>query len=95
MPLAELLEHYISLGIFVVAAALCALSILAWRRERDRRMGAVSSGYAMFAVYGFVVFLEPFLRPHIGYASAELLEHASAVLVLGGLLTFFAALTRG
>jgi hypothetical protein len=49
----------------------------------------------MFAVYGFVVFLEPFLRPSIGYASAELLEHASAVLVLGGLLTFFAVLTRG
>jgi hypothetical protein len=95
MPLAELLEQYISLGVFVVAAALCALSVLAWRRERDRRMAVVSSGYAMFAVYGFVVFFEPFLRPSIGYTSAELLEHSSAVLVLGGLLTFFAALTRG
>lgn len=94
MPLAELLEQYISLGVFVVAAVLSALSLFAWRRERDRRMAVVSAGYLMFAVYGFIVFLEPFLRPFVGYASAELLEHGSAVLVLGGLLAFFVALTR-
>jgi len=94
MTLAQLLEQYLSLGIFAVAATLSALSVLAWRRERDRRMAAVSVGYGMFAVYGLVVFLEYVLLPYFPHAPLELLEHGSAVLILGGLLTFFFALTR-
>lgn len=94
MPLAQLLEQYISLGIFVVATALSVLSFLAWRRERDQRMRSVTVGYAMFAVYGLIVFLEYPLRPYIPYATLEVLEHGSAILILGGLLIFFAALMR-
>lgn len=94
MMLASLLEQYISLGIFLVAGALSVLSYLAWRRERDRRMRIVAGGYAMFAVYGLVVFLEYPLLPYLGAETVELLEHGVAILILGGLLTFFVALTR-
>ena len=94
LELAQLLEQYVSLGVFVVAAALCALSVLAWRRERDPRMGIVATGYGMFAVYGLFGFLEYLLAPFIDYHILELAEHASALLILGGLLVFFIALTR-
>jgi len=94
MPLAQLLEQYVSLGIFVLAAGLSLLSFLAWRRERDRRMGIVTVGYTMFAVYGLIVFLEYPLQRFVPYATLELLEHGSAVLILGGLLAFFLALAR-
>ncbi|WP_311170551.1 hypothetical protein [Halobellus ordinarius] len=94
MTLAMLLEQYVSLGIFVVAAGLSVLSYLAWRRERDRRMRVITAGYAMFAIYGLVVFLEYPLLPYLGARTVELLEHGSALLILGGLLTFFVALTR-
>lgn len=94
MALAQLLEQYISLGIFVVAAGLCMLSFRAWGREHDRRMALVTAGYAMFAVYGLVVFLEYVLLGYVPLGTLELLEHGSAILILGGLLTFFAALTR-
>ena len=94
MPLAELLEQYVSLGIFVVATGLTALSFLAWRRERDGRMRTVALGYAMFAIYGLVVFLEYPLLPYIPHATLELLEHGSAILILAGLIAFFLALTR-
>ena len=94
MPLAQLLEQYISLGIFVLAAGLSLLSFLAWRRERDDRMRFVTLGYAMFAIYGLIVFLEYPLLPYVPYATLELLEHGSALLILGGLLTFFIALMR-
>lgn len=95
MTLSQLLEQYISLGIFSLAAVLSALSFLAWRREYDRRMAIVSVGYAMFAVYGLVNFLEYILLPYFAYTTLELLEHGSAVFILGGLLTFAFALTRG
>jgi hypothetical protein len=94
MPLAQLLEQYVSLGIFVLASSLSALSFLAWRREHDPRMRIVTLGYAMFAVYGLVVFLEYPLLAYLPYATVELAEHGSAVLILGGLLAFFLALTR-
>jgi len=94
MTLAALLEQYVSLGIFLVAGVLSAVSYLAWRRERDRRMGTVASGYAMFAVYGLIVFLEYTLLPYLGARTVELLEHGSALLILGGLLTFFVAISR-
>jgi len=71
MPLAQLLEQYISLGIFVLAAGLSVLSFLAWRRERDSRMWIVTLGYAMFAVYGLIVFLEYPLLPYFPYASSH------------------------
>ncbi|ELZ44568.1 hypothetical protein C463_08309 [Halorubrum californiense DSM 19288] len=95
MVLAQLLEQYVSLGIFVLAGGLSLLSFLAWRRERDIQMRIVTLGYAMFAVYGLIVFLKYLLLPYLPYAPLELLEHASALLILGGLLTFFVALTRG
>lgn len=94
MTLAALLEQYISLGIFLVAGALSVLSYLAWRRERDPRMRIVTAGYVMFAIYGLVVFLEYPLLPYLGAEMVELLEHGGAILILGGLLTFFIALTR-
>ncbi|WP_338742196.1 hypothetical protein [Haloplanus salilacus] len=94
MSLAQLLEQYVSLGIFVLAVGLSLLSLLAWRRERDVRMRIVSLGYAMFAVYGLIVFLEYPLLPYFPYATLELLEHGSAILILAGLLAFFVALTR-
>lgn len=94
MPLAQLLEQYVSLGIFLVAAALSTLSYLAWRRERDSRMRVVTIGYAMFALYGLIVFLEYPLVPYVPLTALELLEHGSAVLILGGLVAFFFALTR-
>jgi CHASE2 domain-containing sensor protein len=94
MTLAQLLEQYVSLGIFLLAAALATLSAIAWRRERDRRMAIVTAGYAMFAVYGLVVFLEYLLTPYVPYATLELFEHAVALLILGGLLAFFVALTH-
>lgn len=94
MTLAALLEQYISLGIFLVAGTLTILSYLAWQRERDRRMRIVAGGYAMFAVYGLVVFLEYPLQPYLGVQTVELLEHGVAILLLSGLLTFFIALTR-
>ncbi len=92
--LAQQLEQFISLGIFIVGFALAALSWLAYRRERDRRMRTVTAAYAMFAIYGLVVFLEYFLMGIVGYETVELLEHASAVLILVGLLAFFAALRK-
>lgn len=94
MTLASLLEQYVSLGVFIVAGALSVLSYLAWRRERDSRMGIVTAGYVMFALYGLVVFLERPLLPYLGARTVELLEHGSALLILTGLLTFFVALMR-
>lgn len=94
MPLAQLLEQYVSLGIFLVASTLSVLSFLAWRRERDHRMRIVTIGYAMFAGYGLAVFLEFLLLPFVPHGTLELVEHGSAILILGGLLAFFLALTR-
>ncbi|WP_128905638.1 hypothetical protein [Halorubrum amylolyticum] len=94
LEFAQLLEQYVSLGVFLVAAALGAFSYRAWRRERDPRMRIVAVGYGMFGLYGLIVFLEYLLIPYFPYATLELLEHASALLILGGLLTFFVALAR-
>ena len=90
--LAQQLEQFISLGIFVVGFALATLSWLAYRRERDRRMLLVTVAYALFSVYGFAVFVAYFIAEYVGFGTAELLEHASAFLILGGLLAFFVAL---
>ena len=96
LTLAQQLEQYVSLGVFVVGLTLAAFSFLAWRRERDRKMAVVAAGYSMFAVYGLVVFLEYLvLVTLLPYETVELIEHASSVLILVGLLTFFVALTRG
>ncbi|MFB6352743.1 MAG: hypothetical protein ABEJ92_01530 [Halobacteriales archaeon] len=94
MPLAQLLEQYVSLGILVLAAGLSALSYLGWRRERDRRMRIVAVGYGLFAAYGLIVLLEYPLLTYLPYTTLEVLEHGSAILILGGLLAFFVALTR-
>jgi len=91
---AELIEQYVSFGIFLVAATMAAVSYLAWRRERDRRMATVTVGYGLFAAYGLIVALERVVVPTIPYATVELIEHGAAVLILFGLLTFFAAVTR-
>ena len=92
--LAQQLEQFISLGIFVVGFALATLSWVAYRRERDRRMLTVAVAYGLFAVYGLVVFLEYFIVGYVGYQTVELLEHGAAILILIGLLTFFAVLRR-
>lgn len=94
MALAQQIEQFVSLGIFLLGSLLAGLSVLAWRRERDRRMLVVSVAYAMFAVYGLVVFLEYFLLPYLPFEVVELLEHGAAVLILVGLLAFFVALFR-
>lgn len=94
LEFAELFEQYGSLGVFVLAAGLSVLSVLAWRRERDPRLGVVAIGYGMFAVYGLVGFLEFVLLPYVAYEVLELIEHGSTVLILTGLLSFFVALTR-
>jgi len=94
LTLAQQLEQTISFGIFVLGTALATLSALAWRRERDRRMAVVAVGYLMFAIYGFVVFLEYYLLPYLSVQTVELLEHSVAALILVGLLAFFVALTR-
>lgn len=94
MTLAQLVEQVISFGIFVVALVLAALSQLAYRRERDRRMAIVSGAYVMFSVYGLLVFLEYLLHPFLPYQVVELIEHGAALLILGGLLAFFVALSR-
>ena len=94
LTLAQQLEQTISFGIFVLGAALATLSFLAWRRERDQRMAVIAVGYLMFAIYGFVVFLEYYLLPYLSVRTVELLEHSVAALILVGLLAFFVALTR-
>ena len=94
LTLAQQLEQIISLGIFFVGATLATLSVVAWRRERDRRMAVVAVGYLMFAIYGFVVFLEYYLLPYLSVRTVELLEHSVAALILVGLLAFFVALGR-
>lgn len=93
-PLAQLLEQYVSLGIFIVGSVLATLSFLAYRRERVRRLLVVTVAYVFFAVYGFIVFLEYFLVPYLGSELVELIEHAAALLILAGLIAFFVALTR-
>lgn len=93
---AQQLEQLAGLGIFVVSVALLTLSVIAWRRERERRMLIVGVAYALFAVHGLVVFAEYYLLAagFLAYEVVELVEHASSVLILLGLLAFFAAITR-
>lgn len=91
---AQLLEQYVSLGIFVIALGLGALSAQAWRRERERKMAIVTVGYLMFAVYGLIGFLEYVLLPYVAYDVLEIVEHGGQFLILAGLLTFFIAVIR-
>jgi len=90
--LAQQLEQFGGLGVFLLAAALTVLSVAAYRRERERRMLVVALAYGFFAVRGLVVFLEYELLPYLDASTVELLEHSSVLLVLAGLLAFFAAL---
>lgn len=92
--LVQLVEQVVGLGIFLVALSLATLSYLAWRRERDRRMQVVSVAYLLFMLYGLVVFLEYTLMQVLPVMDVELLEHASGLFILAGLLAFFAAITR-
>jgi len=96
LTLAQQLEQLVSLGILLVGAFLTVLSAVAWRREHDRKMAIVALAYGMFALYGLVSFAEYFLveyRVPLPF-SVELLEHLVSVLILFGLVAFFAALTR-
>ncbi|MFT4921275.1 MAG: putative membrane protein YiaA [Haloarculaceae archaeon] len=92
--LAQQLEQFISLGIFIVALVLATLSAMAYRRERDRRMLVVTLAYALFSIHGLIVFLETIIVGIVGPTTVELLEHGSAILILGGLLAFFVALRK-
>ncbi|MHB9287076.1 hypothetical protein ACKVMT_08555 [Halobacteriales archaeon Cl-PHB] len=96
LPLARQLEQLAGLGIFVVGVALFGLSVAAWRRERDPKLAIVSVAYGLFALHGLAVLAEYYLVAWnvLSFEWAELLEHASAFLILAGLLAFFAALSR-
>ena len=94
MTLAQQLEQYISLGIFLLGSILTALSFIAWRRERTRRMAVVTVAYALFAIYGLIVFLEYLLLPYLPFQLLEVVEHSAAALIFIGLLAFFIALTQ-
>lgn len=96
LPLARQLEQLAGLGILVVSVTLLGLSLLAWRRERDRKMVIVAVAYGFFALHGLVVTLEYALLEYalVPFEWIELLEHASSFLVLAGLFAFFVALTR-
>ena len=91
LDLAGDLEVVSSLAIFLLASVLAALSGLAWRRERDRRMLYVTVAYAFFALRGLFVFVE---EPLAAAFDTELLEHASPFLVVIALLLFFVAVSR-
>lgn len=93
--LAQQLEQVAGLGIFLLAAVLATLSLLAWRRERDRRMLVVGVAYLLFSVHGFIVFAEYYLLDgdFLTFQQVELLEHGSSFLILAGLLAFFVAIT--
>jgi hypothetical protein len=56
MPLAQLLEPDVSLGVFALAAGLGGLNFLVCRRERNRRVRTVTLGDGLFAVCGLIVF---------------------------------------
>lgn len=94
LDLAQDLERWGSLGIALVAGALAALSVVAWRRERAPRMLVVASGYALFAVFGALTFLERAIARVAGFGTAEVLEHGGTLLVLAGLVVFFFAIAR-
>lgn len=96
VTLVQQLEQLAGLGIFLVGAVLMILSILAWRRERERRMLFVSVAYGLFTLHGLVVFLEYYVLSAglLAYDVVEIIEHASAFLILAGLLAFFFAITR-
>lgn len=96
LALARQLEQVAGLGILAASLVLLGLSLLAWRRERDRKMAVVGVAYGFFALHGLVVFLEYYLVSSgvLPFEWVELLEHGSSFLVLAGLVAFFAALTR-
>lgn len=96
LPLARQVEQLAGLGILVASLVLLGLSVLAWRRERSRKMAIVGIAYGFFALHGLVIFLERYLVTYgvLPFGWVELLEHASSLLVLAGLLAFFVALTR-
>lgn len=93
LTLPQTIEQVTSLGIFIVGLTLAALSTVAWRRERDRRMAVVATAYGLFALYGLIVFLEYTLLSVLSARIVEILEHGAALLILVGLLTFFYVLT--
>lgn len=96
LTLGQQLEQIAGLGTFLVGGALAVLSLLAWRRERERRMLVVCGAYLFFTLHGFFVFVEYYALRFglLPAATVELLEHASAFLILAGLLTFFVVITR-
>lgn len=88
------LERWVSLAIAFAGLALSALSFIAWRRERARRMAVVTLGYAAFALFGLLIFSERLVARLLGAANAEVIEHGAGVFVLAGLAAFFLALAR-
>lgn len=92
--LSHFLEKWVSLGIGLLALALASLSFLAWRRERSRRMGVVTVGYGLFALFGFLVASEPLIASWGDYVAADVVEHGASIFVLAGLIVFFFALSR-
>lgn len=90
----ETLEFVSHLSIAVIATALAALSGLAWRRERDRRMLVVTAAYGLIVLSGLAVVLEDVLARSFSPLTVEQVEHGAPFLIAVALLLFFVALTR-
>ncbi|MFB6165607.1 MAG: hypothetical protein ABEJ31_10650 [Haloarculaceae archaeon] len=87
----ETLEFVSNASIVVVALVLLALTVIAWRRERDRRMALVAVAFALFVLRGVLVLLERWLT---GYVATETLEHAAPFLVAFALVVIFLAVVQ-
>lgn len=104
-PLAEPngFQWLLNLGILLVGGALCGLTALTWRRERDRKLLLVAVAYGLFALRGLAVVVGSLvevsfelheLHPSLLVVWAEVATNLSAILVLAGLVLFFVAITR-
>ena len=88
---ADVIELAASLGILVVSLGLGTLTLLTWRRERERRLVVVTVAYGLFACRGLAVIFEEMIYPGV---QPELIDHLSSLFVLLGLLLFFVAIAR-
>lgn len=94
LDLATRIERVASIAVFVAAGTLAYLTGRAWFRERSRRLAYVTLGYVLFAAFGLAIAIEPLFVALGAALWAEVIEHGALVLVLVGLLTFFAAILR-
>jgi Sec-independent protein secretion pathway component TatC len=84
--LADLFE--IASGIF--AAVLCALSLIAYRNLKSKRMLLVSGAFGIFAIHAIVSSIDVFI-PGIEFSSLELI---TSILIFISLTFFFLAIVK-